>query len=137
LGLAVLGTAIVQLEGRLTVAHVAAFAVTCGAGLVTLYALLLAFAGLVFWSPGFLFTWVLDGFFQMARYPADLYPGWLRLVLTWVIPVGVMTTIPGQALTGNLSAGALVGSVALAAAFFLGATALFRGGLRRYASASS
>jgi len=137
LGLVVLGTAMAQLPGALTAARLAAFAVTSGAGLVTLYALLLAFAGLVFWNPGFLFTWVLDGFFQMARYPTGLYPGGLRLVLTWVIPVGVMTTVPAQALTGDLSPGALVGSVALAAAFFAGASALFHGGLRRYASASS
>jgi len=137
LGLGVLGMAMAQLGGTMTAACLLAFAVTLGAGLMILYALLLAFAGLVFWSPGFLFTWVFDGLFQMARYPASLYPGWLRLVLTWIIPVGVMTTVPAQALTGDLSPGVLVGSVALAAAFLAGASAIFRGGLRRYASASS
>jgi ABC-type uncharacterized transport system permease subunit len=43
------------------------------------YAILLALIGLVFWSPGFPFTWVFNGVFQMARYPAGLYPagrGW-------------------------------------------------------------
>ena len=66
------------------------------------FASLLAFAGLVFWSPGFLFTWLFDGIFQMARYPLGMYPGWLRLVLTWIVPVGVITTIPAQAITGTL-----------------------------------
>ena len=102
-----------------------------------LYAILLAFTGLVFWSPGFLFTWVFNGVFQMARYPVGLYPGWLRLELTWVVPVGLMTTVPAQALSGELPAGMLIGSVALATALLLGASALFRLGLRRYASASS
>jgi ABC-2 type transport system permease protein len=97
----------------------------------------LAFSGLVFWSPGFLFTWLFNALFQMARYPVGLYPGWLRLVLTWIVPVGVMTTVPAQALSGTASTGVLLGSVALAAAFFAGATVLFRTGLRRYASASS
>ena len=73
----------------------------------------------------------------MARYPVGLYPGWLRLVLTWVVPVGVMTTVPAQALTGSLSPGALLGACALALALLVGASALFRTGLRRYASASS
>ena len=50
-----------------------------------------------------LFTWVFDGIFQMARYPVGMYPGWLRLVLTWIVPVGVITTVPAQALTGSLS----------------------------------
>ncbi|HOT91308.1 MAG TPA: ABC-2 family transporter protein [Anaerolineae bacterium] len=73
----------------------------------------------------------------MARYPVGLYPGRLRLVLTWIVPVGVMTTIPAQALSGELPEGMLAGDVALALAFFAGATALFRTGLRRYVSASS
>jgi hypothetical protein len=46
-----------------------------GAGATILYAILLAFTGLVFWSPGSLFTWVFNGVFQMARYPVGLYPG--------------------------------------------------------------
>jgi ABC-type uncharacterized transport system permease subunit len=48
-----------------------------------------------------------------------------------------MTTVPAQALTGGLAAGVLAGSAALALALLVGATALFRMGLRRYASASS
>jgi ABC-2 type transport system permease protein len=137
LGLGVLGTAVVKLETSLTLARTAAFLIALGAGATILYAILLAFTGLVFWSPAMLYTWVFDGIFQMARYPVGLYPGWLRLVLTWVVPVGVMTTVPAQALTGELSAGMLIGSVALAAALLIGASALFRSGLRRYASASS
>lgn len=137
LGLMVLGAASAQLGQALTPAHVVSFVIALSAGLTILYAILLAFAGLVFWSPGFLFTWVFDGIFQMARYPVGLYPGWLRLVLTWVVPVGVMTTVPAQALSGQLAAGRLAGGVALALAALVGASALFRSGLRRYASASS
>ena len=137
LGLGVLGVAVIQLSQALTTAHVVVFLVTLGASVTVLYAILLAFAGLVFWSPGVLFTWVFDGLFQLARYPLGLYPGWLRLVLTWVVPVGVMTTVPAQALTGTLPLGMLAGSLALAAVLLIGASALFRFGLRRYASASS
>jgi ABC-2 type transport system permease protein len=57
--------------------------------------------------------------------------------LTWVVPVGVITTVPAEALTGRLAPGMLAGSVALALTLLLGASALFRVGLRRYASASS
>ena len=137
LGLGVLGVAVVQLGQSLTLARLATFLIAMGAGVMILYAILLAFAGLVFWSPGFLFTWVFDGIFQMARYPVGLYPGWLRLVLTWVVPVGVMTTVPAQALTGELPAGMLAGSVVLATVLVIGASVLFRFGLHRYASASS
>lgn len=117
--------------------QVLAFAVSLMVGLVILYAVLLAFAGLVFWNPTVLYTWVFDAIWQMARYPVGLYPGWLGLVMTWVVPVGIMTTVPAQALTGGLRAGALIGSVVLALGFLAGATVLFRTGLQRYASASS
>jgi len=131
----VLGAAVMRLEQSLTLPRLVTFVVALGAGVTILYAILLAFTALFLWSPGFLFTWAFDAVFQMARYPVGLYPGWLRLVLTWVIPVGVMTTVPAQALAGGLSAGTLVGSVALG--LLVGASALFRFGLRRYASASS
>ena len=137
LGLGVLGAATYQLRLSLTLPYLVTFIVTLGAGVTTLYAILLIFSALVLWSPGFFFTWVFDAIFQMARYPVGLYPGWLQLILTWVVPVGVMTTVPAQALTGDLSARMLVGSMALAATLLVGASALFRFGLRRYASASS
>jgi ABC-2 type transport system permease protein len=137
LGLGVLGTATVHLGQSLTLARLAVFLLTLGISVTVLYAILLTFTALVLWSPGFFFTWAFDAVFQMARYPVGLYPGWLRLALTWVVPVGIMTTVPAQALSGELSSWMLGGSVALATALFIGASALFRLGLRRYASASS
>ena len=136
-GLGVLFFAMARLSETLSAARLAIFVTALGAGAVVLYSILLIFAGLVFWSPGFLFTWLFDGLFQMARYPVGLYPGWLRLILTWIIPVGVMTTIPAQALSGNLSTATLLASLGVAAGLFLLASLFFRRGLRRYASASS
>jgi ABC-2 type transport system permease protein len=137
LGVAVLLFAISQLSSRLTLFEVVSFVVSLLLALVVLYSLLLACAALVFWSPGFLPGWIFDGIYEMARYPVNLYPSWIRLLLTWVVPVGVMTTVPVRALTGMLAAELFVGSLLLAAAMFVGATVLFRVGLRRYASASS
>lgn len=137
LGLGVLGMALVEMRHTLTTSEIAAFSVALVSGITVLYAILLAFAGLVFWSPGFLFSWLFNDLFQMARYPVGVYPGALRLALTWIVPVGVMTTIPVRALTGDLSVGLLLGSLAFAGILVCGASILFRTGLRRYASASS
>jgi len=137
LGLGVLLTASARLGQSLSFTALLAFLVTLLIGLLILYAILLIFAGLVFWSPGFLFTWVFDGFFQMARYPVGIYPQWVQLVLTWIIPVGVITTIPVQALTHSLPAGAFASALLIALALLVGGTLVFRTGLKRYASASS
>jgi len=84
-----------------------------------------------------MFTWVFDGLFQLARYPMGMYPGWLQLILTWIIPVGLITTVPAQALTGAATWASLAASLAAAAILVAAASLLFRVGLRRYASASS
>ncbi|MBX3084794.1 MAG: ABC-2 family transporter protein [Anaerolineae bacterium] len=125
------------LVAAVTVSQIAAFLLLLALGLLVMYSLLLAFAGMVFLSPGFLFGWVFDGLFQMARFPVTLYPGWIRLALTWIIPVAIMTTLPAQALTGEVAAEMVIGGMLLGLLLFVGATVLFRTGLRRYASASS
>jgi ABC-2 type transport system permease protein len=137
LGLGVLVAASRNLGGTLNPISFLVFLFSMLTGMLILYSILLIFAGLVFWSPGFLFTWVFDGIFQMARYPVGVYPDWVRLILTWVIPVGLITTVPAQVLSGDLSVWHLMGAVLFAVALFLVGTAVFRIGLRRYASASS
>ena len=137
LGLGVLAVAVAQLGQSLTPLRLATFLLTLLVGVAILYAILLAFSALTLWNPGFLFTWVFDGLFSMARYPVGLYPGWLRLVLTWIVPVGLMTTVPAQTLTGTLSGLTLVAALLAALALLAASSLLFRLGLRRYASASS
>ncbi len=136
-GLGVLIVALIQIGQTLSLANLALFPLTFTTGVTILYSLLLGLTSLLFWGPGFFYTWLFDGLFQMARYPVRLYPGWLRLILTWIIPVGVMTTVPAQALRGSLSWPMLIGSMLFAMILFVGASALFQRGLRGYASASS
>jgi ABC-2 type transport system permease protein len=135
LGIAVLAAA----GGRLVVGagELAAFLLALAAGILTLYAVFLLFSSLMFWSPGFLFTWVFNGIFQMARYPVGIYPGVLRIVLMWVIPVGVMTTVPALALAGAAPLWLLAAAVLFALLTFGAASWLFRHALRQYAGASS
>lgn len=137
LGIGVLVTAVIKLGVVFSLGKILFFLFMLAVGLSILYAILLIFAALIFWSPGVLFTWVFDGLFQMARYPTNIYPGWLRMLLTWIVPVGVITTFPARALTDSISSVELVVSLLLAVALLAAASILFRVGLRKYASASS
>lgn len=137
LGIGVLVTAVIKLGVVLSLGKILFFLFMLGLGMCILYAILLIFAALIFWSPGVLFTWVFDGLFQMARYPTNIYPGWLRMLLTWVVPVGVITTIPARALTDSITPVELIFSLLLAVVLLAAASILFRVGLRKYASASS
>lgn len=135
--LGVLVYAVVLMEVPLSILSLVSFLVTLLAGILLLYAALLAFSALVFWNSGFLFTWVINDLFQLARYPVGIYPNWLRLILTWIIPVGLMTTIPAQALAHRLSPTMFILTIMFSLAAFIGASLLFRRGLQKYTSASS
>jgi len=137
LGIGVLIAAVFNMQVSLTASQVVLFLLALSSGVLILYAILLTFSALVFWSPGVLFTWIFDGLFQMARYPMGMYPGWLRMVLTWVVPVGMITTVPAEALTGSLDAWMVAASLVFALVMLVIGSFLFRMGLRRYASASS
>jgi len=136
LGVGVIVTAM-QSAPAAGVGRLLAFGLALLCAMAALYAVLLAFTALVFWSPGFMFTWVFDALMQLARYPVSIYPAWLRIILTWIIPVGLVTTIPAQVLTREFSPWLLAGALAVSGLLVGAASRLFQAGLRRYASASS
>lgn len=137
LGVGVLVAAFAQGGAAPDAGQVLAFLLAFLSGMTALYAILLALTALVFWSPGMFFTWVFDALFQLARYPVGIYPAWVRFFLTWIIPLGIITTLPAQALTGQATPQALLSSLAAFGVLMAAASLLFRRAVRRYASASS
>ena len=136
LGLVIVGVAVTRLGRVLAPGDVLAFLFSMVVAVTIVYALSLLLTSVVFWFLGMPLIWILDSVTQLGRYPVGIYPGWLRLILTWIIPVGFMTTVPIQALTGTAPLGTLLGGAALAAGLFVIATLFFRISLRRYCGAS-
>jgi ABC-2 type transport system permease protein len=73
--------------------------------------------------------------YEAARYPVSAYPGALRFLFVYLIPVAWTTTIPASALTGRLGPATAVGAVAVAAAALAATRLLWRAALRQYTSA--
>lgn len=105
--------------------------------LVLVYSVLLILASAAFRYLGTPLMWIFDSLIQTGRYPVGIYPGALRIVLTWLIPVGFMITVPAQALSGTSNMTVLAGGACLAAALFCLSAVFFRSGIRKYSSASS
>lgn len=80
---------------------------------------------------------IFSSFFETARFPVSVYKGWLRLLLTYVVPIAFVTTTPSSALTGRLEYSGAGGSLLAAAAALLLTRWFWRRALRHYASASS
>lgn len=80
-----------------------------------------------------LFQSVLD----VARWPRTVFRGALAFVFTFVLPFSLMTSFPAEALRGDLSTTAVVGTVVGAAFACLLARRVWLFSVRHYASASS
>jgi len=114
------------------------FAGTLAAGGCVVYSLWLVLVTLTFWVVRLdNIEQIIWQAFETGRYPVEIYPTWLRMTLTYVVPVVFIITIPASALSGRagLEAAPLAAAVAVAA---LVASSLFwRFGLRYYTGASA
>jgi ABC-2 type transport system permease protein len=137
LSLVVLSIALVQLGAQLSLPNLAAFLVALTISVTIVYSISLLLTSGVFWYQGVPMIWIFDSLIQMGRYPVGIYPGWLKLVLTWIVPIGFITSVPAQTLTGQVSPVVLLGGGTLAAGLLVVASIFFRASLQRYSSASS
>ncbi len=138
LGFAVLAVALARMGERVGPVQALGFAAALLAGGVIVYSFWLILASLCFWFVRVENILVIfQSMYEAGRWPISLYPGWLRAVLTFLVPVAFATTVPAQALAGKLTGTALAGAWALAAAVAAGSRRLWRTGLRRYSGASS
>jgi ABC-2 type transport system permease protein len=140
LGAGLVGASLARLSqhGGATIARLVPFSLTLVAGTVILYSLWTMLATFAFWFVRIdNLTTILHGFYAMGRFPVDAYPLWLRRVLTFVIPVALVTTVPAEALTGRLAPLVPVASIAVAGTLLWLSTRLWRLGLGHYTSASS
>lgn len=77
-----------------------------------------------------------DSFTEFSRYPTTVFPGWLRLTLTTVVPMALAATEPALFLTGLQAdrLGIIVATFAVTFAWWLGQDLIWRKGLARYDS---
>ena len=137
LGLALAGFALIHLGHVPTIWQSGAFLVALAAAAVVVYAIWVALMSLAFWFVAVENLSVLfDAIYEGARYPVSAYPGALRFVFVYLLPIAWATTIPASALTGRLSPAIAVGAAGVGAVAFLLSRLLWRTALKRYTGAS-
>ncbi|MCC6312931.1 MAG: ABC-2 family transporter protein [Thermomicrobiales bacterium] len=138
IGIGVLVVALVRLGHAIGPAEAAAFLVALLAGAAIVYAFLMILATCVFWFIRLDNILVIfQSMYEAGRWPITIYPSWLRLGLTFLVPIGFAVTVPAQGLVGRLTLELLAGAVALAVAMPLAARWFWHLGLRRYGGASA
>jgi len=74
---------------------------------------------------------------SLARFPIDIYSGFLRALLTFILPIGLAYTFPAKALLGLLSLPQAIGSLLVSCIFFYLSLITWKHALKQYTSASS
>lgn len=82
-------------------------------------------------------AYLFGAIFDFARWPSTVFKGVFRIVFTFVIPLGIMTTYPAEALLGTISPRSALISIAGSIVFFFAARAIWKRAIARYTSASS
>jgi ABC-2 type transport system permease protein len=128
-----------RMGGRGTdLAHAAGFLALAGAGIAVLYSLWIVLISFTFWFIKFdNNVSILQAFLETGRYPATVYPAWLRFIVTFLIPIAVATTVPLQALRGELALVQVVMYLGIGAASLAIASGVWKAGVKRYSGASS
>ncbi|HKA91900.1 MAG TPA: ABC-2 family transporter protein [Haliangiales bacterium] len=117
---------------------IAASLVLLTAGVTILYSIWILAVSAAFWvvkldNLAYLFSSIFDA----ARWPLDVFRGVWKILFTFVIPLGLMTTYPARALLGTLAPASA--ALAFGGALAFGALARFvwTRALANYTSASS
>lgn len=71
---------------------------------------------------------------SLGRFPMAIYKEPIRSIFTFIIPIGIMTSFPPQALLGTLSITGFAVSFVLSSILFFGAMRLWNFALKKYQS---
>ncbi len=138
LGLSLLVISLARLGERVGVLEAALFIGMLITGGVIIYSFWLILATLSFWFVRVEnILEIFRSMYDAGRWPISLYPPWLRFILSFIVPVAFVTTVPVEALTGRLTGNTLAVAAALAVVLLVASRLVWQRDLRQYAGASA
>lgn len=136
LTLIVIASGQMGLQIRLQDVLVFIFLLMCG--LLIVYSFWLALATITFWFIKIDNILVIfETMYEAGRWPVRIYPPWLEIILTFLVPVAFAVTIPVEGITGRISSGTLLLAAGLAIAALVLSHYFWRIGIRAYSGASA
>jgi ABC-2 type transport system permease protein len=137
-GAAVIAYGVSGLDRTVGVGDIALFLAMLLVGAITIYCFWLVIATLAFWIVA---AWniieLFQGVYQTGRWPVSVYPIWLRLSVTFLVPIAFAITVPAEALTSRLDWQTIVLALGFCVAIFAFTRWWWRFGLRHYTGASA
>lgn len=136
--LGILGWAFRRLGQAPSAAGVLLSLVMLVCGVLVLYSLWILVISAAFWVVRLdNLAYFFGSVFDFARWPSSLFKGAWHVIFTFVIPLGLMTTTPAEALLGIIAPAAVLYSLAGTVAFAMVSRLVWTRAIGRYTSASS
>ena len=124
--------------GPTSLLSLASFVILIISGTLVIYSLWVVLIALTFWFVKFdNNVTILQALLDSGRYPATVYPAWLRIIITYLVPIALATTIPLQALRGDLNGVQVLVFLGVGLVSFWVALRVWKAGVRQYSGASS
>jgi ABC-2 type transport system permease protein len=137
-GVIVLAYGVYHYQGTVGILQALEFLLALLMGSILIYCFWLIITSTAFWIVRVdEIVNLFQGVYAAGRWPVGIYPRWLQLGLTFIIPVAFAVTIPAEALTSRLTPLILAGTLGLTILFSLLARFIWRLGLKNYSGASA
>ncbi len=137
-GIMVLSYGVYHYQGSVGIIQSLAFMLTLLMGSILIYCFWLIITSTAFWIIRVdEIVNLFQGVYAAGRWPVGIYPRWLQVGLTFIIPVAFAVTIPAEALTSRLTPLILAGTFALTLFFIVVSRFIWRWGLKNYSGASA
>ena len=129
----------VNMAGETTTpSNIVMFSLLSISGALVIYSLWIVLIAFTFWFTKFdNNVTILQALTDTGRYPVTVYPRWLRVIVTFIIPIGLATTVPIQALRGELTVRDVIVFLCVSVIAVLIASKVWSIGVKRYSGASS
>ena len=135
---AILGLLITRLETELTLLNLLLYFALVLVGFVIAFAIHVVVASVAVYTQEVdNLIWIYRDLMTMGRFPVDIYAAPVKFILTFIIPVAVMTSFPAKALIGVLSPQFIMLAFLIAGIFLWGSLRIWKFSLKYYTSASS
>lgn len=137
-GGAILVDALWRLGAPISFGQILLFVATLLSGLVLIYTIWLLLSCIAFWVVRVdnIFE-LFDNIASAGRLPVDIYPRWMRVILTYLVPMAFAVTVPSEVIIGRINATNVGIQVLVTVGFFILTRLVWARALVRYSGASA
>lgn len=137
-GLGIMIHALWNLHAQLSPWQVVLFGFTLVCGALIIYSIMFMLASLAFWAVRIdsIFD-ILESITGAGRLPVDIYPRWMRMILTFVVPLAFAVTVPAQVITGRSTPADILIQIGVTAVFLLCSRIVWQRAVHHYHGASA